>query len=77
MFFTFKVLVEKAISSIGCETNLLMLDMSKAFDTLKRDLIIKDLRKAKQRRNPSSRIIVRKCRIMCETRKSARKCIQN
>ena len=43
--FTFKVLVEKAISSIGYETNLLILDMSKAFDTLKRDIIIEDLRK--------------------------------
>ena len=45
LVFTFKVLAEKAISSIGYETNLLMLDMSKAFDTLKRDIIIEDLRK--------------------------------
>ena len=42
---TFKVRVEKAILSIGYETNLLMLDMSKPFDTLLRELIIEDLRK--------------------------------
>ena len=44
LVFTFKVLAEKAITSIGYETNLLLLDMSKAFDTIKRDLLIEDLK---------------------------------
>ena len=44
LVFTCKVLVEKAISSIDYETNLFILDMSKALDTLKRDIIIEDLK---------------------------------
>ena len=35
---------EKAVTSVGYETNLLMLDMSKAFDTIKRETLVEDLR---------------------------------
>ena len=38
------MLTEKAITTIGYEINLLSLDMSKAFDTIKRDLLIEDLK---------------------------------
>ena len=41
--FTFKILAEKAIASSNFEINLLLLDMSKAFDTVKRATIMKDL----------------------------------
>ena len=41
--FTFKILAEKAIASSNYEINLLLLDMSKAFDTVKRATIMKDL----------------------------------
>ena len=44
LVFTFKTLAEKAISSCGYEINLLMLDMSKAFDTIQRGTLIKDLK---------------------------------
>ena len=41
--FTFKILAEKAIASSNFEINLLLLDMSKAFDTVKLATIMKDL----------------------------------
>ena len=41
--FTFKVLAEKAIPSKGYETHLLMLDMSKAFDTVQRKSLFDEL----------------------------------
>ena len=44
LVFAFKVLAEKAISSCDYEINLLMLDMSKAFDTIQRGTLIKDLK---------------------------------
>ena len=44
MVFTFKTLAEKAITSCGYETILLLLDMSKAFDTIERSTLIEDLR---------------------------------
>ena len=43
LVFTFKTLAEKAISSCDYEINLLLLDMSKAFDTIQRGTLIKDL----------------------------------
>ena len=44
LVFTFKTLAEKAITSCGYETNLLLLDMSKAFDTIERSTLIEDLK---------------------------------
>ena len=44
LVFTFKTLAEKAITSCGYETNLLLLDMSKAFDTIERSTLIEDQR---------------------------------
>ena len=41
--FTFKVLAEKAITSTDYETHLLMLDMSKAFDTVQRKSLFDEL----------------------------------
>ena len=43
-FFTFKVLCEKAIISENYSINLLLLDMSKAFDTIERGTLIDDLK---------------------------------
>ncbi len=42
--FTFKILAEKAITSSNYKIHLLMLDMSKAFDTMRRETLMKDLR---------------------------------
>ena len=42
--FTLKTLAEKAITSKDYEINILLLDMSKAFDTIKRDVLMEDLR---------------------------------
>ena len=44
LIFTFKVLCEKAIISENYSINLLMLDMSKAFDTIERGTLIDDLK---------------------------------
>ena len=44
LVYTFKVLCEKAITSKNFVINLLMLDMSKAFDTIQRGTLIEDLR---------------------------------
>ena len=44
LVFAFKVLAEKAVTSIGYNINLLMLDMSKAFDTIHRGTLINDLK---------------------------------
>ena len=44
LVFTFKTLAGKAITSCGYETNLLLLDMSKAFDTIERSTLIEDLK---------------------------------
>jgi len=41
--FTFKVLTEKAICTSNYEINILLLDMSKAFDSINRDILIEDL----------------------------------
>ena len=41
---TFKLLVERAISSNGYEFHILMLDMSRAFDTIQRGSLIKHLK---------------------------------
>ena len=38
------IIAKKAITSIGYETNLLLLDMSTALDTIKGDLLIEDLK---------------------------------
>ena len=43
--FTFKILAEKAISEENCEIYLRLLDMSKAFDSVNRTLLIEDLKK--------------------------------
>ena len=45
LIFSFKVLAEKAMTSQGYKIYLLMLDMSKAFDTVLRAELFKDLRK--------------------------------
>ena len=42
--FAVKIMAEKAISSTSYETTLLLLDMSKAFDTVKRNTLFEDLR---------------------------------
>ena len=42
--FTIKTLAEKAITSSNYEINILLLDMSKAFDTIKRDILMEDLK---------------------------------
>jgi len=44
LVFTFKVLAEKAVTSIGYNINVLMLDMSKAFDTIQRGTLLNDLK---------------------------------
>jgi hypothetical protein len=44
LVFTFKLLAEKAITSENYEINLLMLDMSKAFDTIQRGTLFEDLK---------------------------------
>ena len=45
LVFTFKILIEKAICSENYPIYLLMLDMSRAFDTIDRGLLIQDLSK--------------------------------
>ena len=45
MVFTMKILAEKAITSADYETFILLLDMSKAFDTVCRNTLLNDLRK--------------------------------
>ena len=42
--FTCKVLAEKAITSMDYEVTILLLDMSKAFDTVKRNMLMKQLK---------------------------------
>ena len=42
--FTFKCLAEKALVSKDYHTHLLLLDMSKAFDTVQRKIVIEDLK---------------------------------
>jgi exonuclease III len=42
--FTLKTLAEKAITSTNYEINILLLDMSKAFDTIQRDVLMEDLK---------------------------------
>ena len=42
--FTCKILVEKAITSECYETTILLLDMSKAFDTVKIKILLKDVK---------------------------------
>ena len=44
LVFAFKLLAEKAITSENYEINLLMLDMSKAFDTIQRGTLFEDLK---------------------------------
>ena len=43
LVFTFKTLAEKAITSCRYQTNLLLLDLSKAFDTIEKSTLIEDL----------------------------------
>ena len=47
--FTLKMLAEKAITSSNYEINILLLDMSKAFDTINRDLLMEDLKEVLSR----------------------------
>ena len=42
--FVFKSMAEKAIASNNYKTHILMMDMSKAFDTVKRNILISDLK---------------------------------
>ena len=44
LVFTFKVLAEKAVTSLGYNIHLLMLDMSKAFDSIQRGSLLNDLK---------------------------------
>ena len=44
LIFAFKVLAEKAVTSKSYKIHLLMLDMSKAFDTVKREELFRDLK---------------------------------
>ena len=43
--FTFKILIEKALISKDYETNIILLDMSKAFDSVDRNLLMEDFKK--------------------------------
>ena len=45
LVFAFKLLAEKALTSTNYEINFLMLDMSKAFDTIQRRYLFNDLKK--------------------------------
>ena len=42
--FAFKILIEKAISMTNSEINILLLDMSKAFDSVHRNVLMEDLK---------------------------------
>ena len=42
--FTLKILIEHAIASQNCHLYILLMDMSKAFDTVKRSVLLEDLR---------------------------------
>ena len=42
--FTFKIIAEKAISTSNEEVNVLLFDMSKAFDRVSRNMLIEDLK---------------------------------
>ena len=42
--FTMKVLIEKALTESNYEINVLLLDMSKAFDSVERKILLDDLR---------------------------------
>lgn len=44
LVFSFKLLCEKAITSSNYDLHILMLDMSKAFDTIQRGIIFEDLK---------------------------------
>ena len=44
LVFAFKLLAEKAITSSDYELSILMLDMSKAFDTIQRGTLFEDLK---------------------------------
>ena len=44
LIFAFKLLAEKAITSSDYELSILMLDMSKAFDTIQRGTLFEDLK---------------------------------
>ena len=55
LVFAFKILAEKAITSSEYEINLLMLDMSKAFDTIQRGYLFDDL---KQILNPDKLCLI-------------------
>ena len=41
--FSIKIMAEKPISSSNYEINALLFDVSKAFDTIEQDILIKDL----------------------------------
>ena len=43
--FTFKILAEKAMTATNYDINLILFDMSKAFDNVRRDILLDDLRK--------------------------------
>ena len=42
--FAIKILAEKAITALDYEINVLLLDMSKAFDTIQRETLLDDLK---------------------------------
>ena len=44
LIFSFRTLIEKAITSESYEVHLLMIDMSAAFDCIRRDVLINDLK---------------------------------
>ena len=41
--FTLKILAEKAKTTLNYEMNIMLLDMSKAFDSVERDVLLQDL----------------------------------
>jgi len=43
-FFTLKIMAEKAVRSTSFETHILMMDMSRAFDTMNRKILLEDIR---------------------------------
>ena len=62
LVFAFKLLAEKAITSSNYETHLLMLDMSKAFDTVVRATLINDIKEILDLRRDTSNIHIDKRR---------------
>ena len=68
--FTCKILAEKAVTSECYETTILLLDMGKAFDTVKRDNLMKLLETILDPdETHMMKILLKRCKIECKNRK--------